>query len=361
MTRKILPLFILVFITAGLAWMAEWRIGASGQDISNRRDQPPVVETVLVSMQPMPLTLQSVGQVQPELSVQIRPQVSGVLQKLHFVEGQTVIKEQRLFSIDRAQYDNSLVAARAEWENAKVQAQRLAPLADKEYVTGQEYDNALAAQDQAMGRLKQAEINLAYTEIRAPITGLTGIIGAKPGNLVAPGDSVPLVVINQMRPILVQFTIPQQRILELRRYQAQRSIRVFITHEDGSGNLDDGELIFIDNVVNTGTGTVLLKARVENEHEQLWPGQYVGVQIRFTIQPEAVVIPQSAVQIGQKGNYVYVVEQDRAEIRDVHVDRQVGDLAVIASGLKSGETVIKGAPRNLTPGSKVVISGPPKE
>lgn len=355
MTRKILPLFIIVVVIAALAALVSWRISTNGGEAGGKRpDKPLTVEMAAVKAQPMPISLQAVGQVQSEHSVQIRPQVSGVLQQVYFREGQAVTKGQQLFRIDPDQYDTALSAAQAEWEYAKEQAQRLAPLAGKEYVTTQEYDNARAAADQAEAKLKQAKIDLAYTDIRAPIAGRTGSLGAKAGNLVAPGDSVPLVVINQMRPILVQYTIPQQMLPELRRYQKQGGIHTFVTHEDGSGALGEGELVFVDNAVNSDTGTVLLKARLSNQDEQLWPGQYVGVRTQFAIQNDAIVVPQSAVQTGQDGNFVYVVEQDKAAIRAVQVDRQVGDLAVIASGLKAGETVVTRAPRNLRPGLKVV-------
>jgi RND family efflux transporter MFP subunit len=273
---------------------------------------------------------------------------------VYFSEGDAVKKGQKLFRIDPAQYQTALTAARAEYEYAQEQAKRLAPLAGKEYVTTQEYDNARAAVDKARAALEQAKINLTYTDIRAPISGRTGILGAKAGNLVAPGDTAPLVTINQMRPILVQYNIPQQSLSELRRYQAQHSIRIFITHEDGSGDLGEGELVFVDNTVNTDTGTLMLKARVPNAHEQLWPGQYVGVRTRLTMQPDAVVVPQSAVQTGQNGNFVYAVEQGKAVIRDVQVDRQVNNLAVITSGLKEGDIVVTRAPRNLRPGTEIV-------
>jgi len=342
-----------------LAALVAWRISGNSEAKDKRPQKPLTVEMATVRAQPMPISLQAVGQVQSEHSVQIRPQVSGLLQQVYFSEGQAVSKGQRLFRIDPAQYETALSAARAEWENAKANAQRLAPLAGKEYVTSQEYDNARAAADQAQAALKQAEINLAYTEIGAPIAGRTGSLGAKTGNLVAPTDSAPLVVINQMQPILVQYSIPQQLLPELRRYQAQHSIRIFVTHEDGGGDLGEGELVFVDNAVNTDTGTVLLKARLRNEHEQLWPGQYVGVRTQFAIQRDAVVVPQSAVQTGQNGNFVYVVEQGSAAIRAVQVDRQVDELAVIASGLKAGETVVARAPRNLRPGLKVVSAEAP--
>jgi multidrug efflux system membrane fusion protein len=353
--RKILPLFIIVVIIAVLVALVEWRTAGNGAKSKGKRpDQQLVVETAAVRAQPMPISLQVVGQVQSEHSVQIRPQVSGILQAVYFKEGQAVTRGQQLFRIDPSQYQTALTAARAAWQYAHEQAQRLAPLAGKEYVTTQEYDVARAAVDQAQAALKQAEINFAYTDIRAPSAGRTGSLGARSGNLVAPGDSTPLVIINQMQPILVQYSIPQQSLSELRRYQAQHSIRIFITNEDGSGDLGQGELVFIDNTVNTDTGTVMLKARVGNAHEQLWPGQYVGVRTRFTMQPDAVVVPQAAIQTGQSGNFVYLVEQGKAVIRAVQVDRQVGDLAVIASGIKAGETVVTRAPRNLRPGVKVI-------
>jgi len=354
--RKSIALFIIVVVIAVLVALVEWRVAGGGKVKGKSPDNSLVVDTAAVRVQPMPISLQVVGQVQPEHSVQIRPQVSGMLKDVYFKEGQTVNKGQKLFRIEPSQYETSLIAARAELDYAKEQAKRLAPLAGKEYVTTQEFDNARAAVDKAQASLKQAEINFAYTDIRAPIAGRTGSLGAKAGNLVAPGDGTPLVVINQMQPILVQYSIPQQSLSELRRYQAQRSIRIFITNEDGSGDLGRGELVFIDNTVNTDTGTVMLKARVDNLHEQLWPGQYVGVRTRFAMQPDAVTIPQTAVQTGQSGNFVYVVEQGSAAIRAVQVDRQVDDLAVIASGLKAGETVVTRAPRNLRPGAKVVAA-----
>jgi len=363
-TRKILPLLIAGIIITVLIVLVEWRTADNGgKSKGNRSDKPLTVETSAVQVQAMPISLQAVGQVQSEHSVQIRPQVSGMLQAVYFKEGQAVDNGQKLFRIDPSQYETALVAARAEWEYAKEQVQRLAPLAGKEYVTTQEYDNARAAVDKAQAVLKQDEINLSYTDIRAPIAGRTGNLGAKSGNLVAPGDSTPLVVINQMQPILVQYSIPQQNLSELRRYQAKKTIRIFITREDGGGDLVQGELVFIDNTVNTETGTVMLKARVGNAHEQLWPGQYVGVRTQFTMQSDAVVVPQTAVQTGQSGNFVYVVEDGSAVIRSVQVDRQVGDLAVIASGLKPGETVVTRAPRNLRPGVKVVsveVTGKPQ-
>ncbi len=356
MTRKILPLLIIIILVVGLVALAQWRLAPADDSKGKRDNKPLVVETAAARIQPMPISLQSVGQVLPEHSVQIRPQISGMLKEVLFREGELVQKGQRLFRIDPSQYATAVTATRAEWEYAKAQAQRLAPLASKEFVTTQEYDTARATVDQAQAALKQAEINLAYTDIRAPISGRTGSIAVKAGNLVAPADTTPLVVINQIQPLLVQYSIPQQNLADLRRYQAQHSIRIFITREDGSGELDQGELAFIDNTINTDTGTVLLKASVSNAHEQLWPGQYVGVRTRLTLQADAVVVPQTAIQTGQDGNFVYLVDKGSATIRAVQVDRQVDDLAVISSGLKPGDRVVTRVPRNLRPGAKVALA-----
>ncbi|MBS1236699.1 MAG: hypothetical protein H6R46_1494 [Proteobacteria bacterium] len=357
MTRKTLSLLTFGLIIAVLAAAVTWRIsGDTRVGKSKQPDQPLVVEMATVRLQPMPLSLQAVGQVQSEHSVQIRPQVSGMLEAVYFSEGQAVTKGQRLFRIDPAPYEAALVAARAAAKNTQESAARLAPLAGKEYVTTQEFDNSRTAADQARAALTQAQINLAYTDIRAPIAGRTGSLGVKAGNLVAPNDAAPLVVINQMQPILVQYTIPQQILPQLQRYQAQGGIRIFITREDGGGDLGEGKLIFIDNAVTTDTGTVTLKAQLPNVQEQLWPGQYVGVRTQLAVQDDAIVIPQTAVQTGQNGNFVYLVEQDSAVIRPVHVDRQVDDLAIIDTGLKAGEQVVTRAPRNLRPGVKVVAA-----
>jgi multidrug efflux system membrane fusion protein len=358
-TRKTIVLFSFVLIVAGVTALLSWRIAANSDASKGKRpDKPVVVEMVAARVEPMPISFQAVGQAQPEQSVQIRPQVSGMLEAAYITEGQHVTKGQRLFRIDPAPYETALAGARAAWENANAQAQRLAPLAGKEYVTTQELDSARAQAGQTLALLRQAEINLAYTEIRAPISGRSGSLSVKLGNLVAPVDTAPLLVINQMQPILVQYTIPQQRLPELQRYHQQRGIRIFITREDGSGELDEGELVFIDNAVNPSTGTVTLKARLRNEREQLWPGQYVGVRTQLTVQKDAVVVPQTAIQTGQEGNFVYIVEQGKAAVRPVKVDRQVNDLAVIASGLKGDEMVVTRVPRNLRPGAAVESAAP---
>ena len=363
MTHK-KPLFIAFILVALLAALVAWRVaGNSGGGKGGRAPHALQVDTVQVKAQPMPLSLQAVGQVQSEHGVLIRPQVSGLLQRVYFKEGQTVNKGERLFLIDPSTYRAAVDSARSAWQNAKSQQDRLAPLATRDYVTPQEYETARAAAEQAQAALTQAEINLAHTEITAPITGRSGSLSVKAGNLVAPTDAAALVSINQMSPILVQYTLPQTDLPLLQQYQAQHGIRVFVTHEDGSGDLGSGDLVFVDNTINADSGTVMLKARLDNSAQKLWPGQYVGVRTQLAMQAGALVVPMTAVLSGQDGNYVYVVEQGKAATRPVKVDRQVGALAVVASGLKAGETVVSRVPRNLRPGlavKPITGSGPHK-
>ena len=341
--------------------LVAWRVSGNGNhDRFGRRGNDALSVTVSkVKVQSMPILLNAVGQVQSEHSVQVRPQVSGVLKQVFFNEGQTVKAGQRLFQVDPAPYEAALTSAKATWENAKANADRLAPLAAKDYATPQEFQNAQTTADQAQAAYQQARINLAYTNIRAPITGRTGSLAVKSGNVVAPNDSTPLVVINQMKPILVQFQLPQQFLTQVRTYQDRGSVRVFATHEDGSGNLGEGRLVFIDNTVNSDTGTVMMKARLPNSNEQLWPGQFVGVRIQLAIQHDALVIPDSAIQSGQNGNFVYTVVDGKAKVTPVTVNRQVGDLAVIGKGLESGELVITQIPRTLRAGLKVDVTMAP--
>ena len=344
-----------------LTLLVAWRVITTKQGRHSRPqdDRALSVDTTVAVRRPMPVVLQSVGQVQPEHSVQIRPQVSGVLKQVFFTEGQTVRTGQRLFEIDPAPYQAALASAKSAWESAKANADRMAPLAAKDYVTPQEYQNAQTAADQAQAAYQQAQINLAYTEIRAPITGRTGSLAVKAGNVVGPSDATPLVVINQMRPILVQYTIPQQQLETVRRYDAQHSVKVIVTHEDGSGDLGHGKLVFIDNSVNAATGTVMLKAELPNRDVTLWPGQYVGVTMQLTVQPDALVIPDTAIQTSQNGNFVYRVVDGKAVIAPVTVDRQVGNEAVIASGLNGGETIVTRVPRTLRPGLSVTSNKAP--
>jgi multidrug efflux system membrane fusion protein len=321
---------------------------------------------------PMPVMVEAVGTVEPEQSVQVRAQVSGVLQNISFKEGDKVKAGQLLFQIDprtfQSQYNQAIAALardRAQLENARAQQQRLEPLLKREFITQQEYDVAVtsaksleATVQSGQAMVEQARIQLDYSRIVAPISGRTGQLAVRAGNLVnAAGSGAPLVTINSTDPILVGFSIPERQLEDIRRYQNEKDMRIEILPDRAGGAVATGKLVFVDNTVTPQTGTVLLKTRVENSKELIWPGQFVNVRVVLTIEPEAVVVPEVAVQPGQDGPFVYLIgADDKVEIRSVKVSRQLGNEIVIASGLAGGDIVITEIPQALRPGATVRIA-----
>jgi multidrug efflux system membrane fusion protein len=350
---------ILVFAGTGALLAALFYFRAGTHDRTSQAPMPEealAVDTEQVRVQPMPVSLEASGQVIAEHVVQVRPQVSGMLKKVFITEGQRVAVGQRLFLIEPAPFEAAVAAAKAAWESADGKLQRAVPLAKQGYVSSQDLITARAAADQALATYKQAMINLEYADIRAPLAGRTGILGLKSGNVVAPSDAAPLVTINETRPIQVEFNIPQQSLQAVREHQATHSLKISVSTENDSRILDEGALIFVDNAVNLRTGTILLKARTPNIQEQLWPGQYVAIHMQLAMEPRAIVVPQTAVQTGQNGNFVYVLAEGEAQLRSVKIDREVGSLAVISDGLKGDEQVVSRVPRGLRPGIRVVAN-----
>ena len=331
------------------------------------------VKAVRAVMKPMPVLVEAVGTVEAEHSVQVRAQVSGVLKSVLFKEGDRVKAGQLLFQIDprtfQSQYDQALAAMardQALLENARAQQERLEPLLKREFITRQEYDvavtsakslEATVAADRAIA--EQARIQLEYSRITAPIAGRTGTLAVTPGNLVpAAGGGVPLVTINSMDPILVAFSIPERQLEEIRRYQNSQDMRIEILPDRGGPPVAEGKLVFIDNTVTPQTGTVLLKTRVSNTKELIWPGQFVNVRIVLAIEPEAVVVPEVAVQPGQEGSFVYLIDAaNKVQVQPVKVSRQIGNEVVIASGVKAGDHIITEIPQALQPGATVRLAG----
>ena len=331
------------------------------------------VKAVRAVMKPMPVLVEAVGTVEPEHRVQVRAQVSGVLKSVLFREGDKVKAGQLLFQIDprtfeavHQQAQAQLARDQAQVENSRVQQDRLAPLLKREFITRQEYDvavtsvkslEATVAADRAL--VEQARIQLEFTRIRAPISGRTGALAITPGNLVpAAGGGVPLVTINSMDPILVAFSIPERQLKEIRHYQNGQDMRIEILPDRGGSPVAEGKLVFIDNTVTPQTGTVLLKTRVSNTKELIWPGQFVNVRVVLTIEPEAVVVPEVAVQPGQEGSFVYLMDAaNKVQVQPVKVSRQIGNEVVIASGVKGGDHIITEIPQALQPGATVRLAG----
>lgn len=334
---------------------------------------PLAVKAVRAVAKPMPVLIDAVGTVEPEQSVQVRAQVSGVLQSVLFKEGDKVKAGQTLFQIDprtfQAQYNQALAALardQAQLENARAQERRLEPLLKREFITRQEYDVAVtsaksleATVQAGRAAVEQARIQLEFSRIVAPISGRTGQLAVRAGNLVsASSGGVSLVTINSTDPVLVSFSIPERQLEDVRRFQSENGMRIEILTEQGGAPVAEGKLVFIDNTVTPQTGTVLLKTRVDNSKEIIWPGQFVNVRVVLTIEPEAVVVPEIAVQPGQQGSFVYLIDADsKVRMQPVTVSRQIGGEVVIASGVKAGDQVVTEIPQALQIGSTVKVMG----
>lgn len=343
------------------------------------------VTVAKVQQKNVPLTVHAIGNVEPIQSVTVRPQVGGVLQKVLFREGQEVQKGDLLFEIDPrplqaalAQAQAGLARDQANLRDAEATARRYAALVKKEYVTQQQAENAEAqaqalkaalAADQAA--LQNARLNLAYAQIRAPVSGRTGSLLVHAGNVVKANDDK-LVVIDQLQPIYVSFSIPEAVLPQVRARGASSKLPVQASPalKDQGGNpeqkasgaikgeVQSGVLTFVDNAVDPQTGQIRLKATFENGDESLWPGQFCDVTLTLGEQQDAVVAPAEAVQRGQSGQFVFVVKNDHTvESRPVTVSRDDGHDAVIEKGLQAGETVVTDGQLRLQQGTKVQIKG----
>lgn len=353
-------------VLCGISVCLMWAVGCGGKKMPPKQAVP--VKTGTVAVQPRPVSLFSVGTVEPVETAAVRPQVGGVITAVAFSEGQDVRQGQLLFRIDPRPFEASLAAARAQFSrdssqaaNAALQAGRYAELVQKDYVTAEQYDamrtqaemlRSVVRQDEAA--IAQAELNLAYASVLAPISGRTGGLLVKKGNVVRANDAA-LVVIHQMRPIRVRFAVPENQLGRIRRYAAAGPLEAAVRPERGADSPEiRGRLLFMDNEVNAGTGTVTLKAEFANADMALWPGQFVDVALILTVERNALTVPDAAVVTGQEGTFVYVVTPDgKAEKRIVRVDRTDGGTAVIAEGLKDGETVVTDGQMRLTPGAAV--------
>lgn len=329
------------------------------------------VKVATVVSRTMPVALQAIGNVEAISTVTIKAQISGQLVGVHFKEGDFVKKGQLLFTIERPPFEAALRQAEgtlakdeAQALNAKLDAERYQGLGQQGVVSKQQVDaagaasNAMAATVAAdKAAVETAKINLEYTSIYSPIDGRTGAIGVKEGNLVKANDVPILVTINQIEPIYVSFSIPEQQLADLKQYSNLQSLKVDAAPQ-GSSQHFQGKLTFIDNSVDLTTGTIKLKATFDNGARVLWPGQFVDVSLTLKSQPNAIVIPTAALQTSQSGTFVYVVNQDlTAQPQPVKIGWNAGDDTVIASGLQPGQRVVVDGQLRLTPGTKVDIKG----
>ena len=339
---------------------------------SEEHQEPPVpVQVAAATKIAAPVTLESNGVVEPMQTVAIEAQVGGSLETVAFNEGDDVQAGQVLFQLDPRPFEAALRQAEAalardeaQAQNAQRDADRYKALVEKDYVTKSQADQAQAAATAMQATVQSdkaavdnARLNLNYATIRAPISGRTGRLLVRRGNLVK-ANAEPLVVINQLHPIMVRFTVLQHDFPALQRRAAKGSVPVRVVTPDSGKVAEAGTLAFLDNAVDSLTGTVTAKAKFENQSGSLWPGEYVRVSAELDVQPDVVAVPTRAVVPGQQGTYVFVVGTDRiAKVRQVSVGRAVGsgELTTIEKGLDAGEQVVVDGQSRLTPNARVDV------
>jgi membrane fusion protein, multidrug efflux system len=343
--------------------------GRGGTGGAGAREAVPVL-VVTAIQKAVPVQLRAVGNVEPFTTVSIKSQVTGVLIQAHFKEGQDVKKGQQLFTIDPRPFEAALRQAEANMQrdnaqlkNLREQVRRYAELVEKQYVSREQYDliktNADAAEavvEADKAAVENAKVQLSYCYIYSPVNGRVGSLLVNEGNLVRVNDGAPLVVINQVNPINVTFSVPEQHLSDLKRHMNAGQLKVDASFQSDDGRPEQGLLEFVDNAVDRATGTIRLKAVFANTERRLWPGQFINVALTLTTEPNAVVVPSEAVQVGQEGQHVFVVQPDkRVEVRPVTLGTTSGGEAVITKGLAAGEQIVREGQFLLGPGSRIEI------
>jgi multidrug efflux system membrane fusion protein len=340
-----------------------------------RREVRVPVTVAAAIQQAVPDVIEATGTVEPRQTVAINPQVGGLITAVRFREGEEVRTHQVLIEIDRRPYraaldqaSASLARDRAQAETAHLNLVRAQTLLESGAISQQDFDaqRALAAGLAATVRgdsasVQRATLDLDNCTVRSPIDGRTGSLNLHLGNLVKGNDTAsPVVTVNQIRPILVRFTVPQQELPRILRRRGDQLV-VTASSSDDTTLASTGALTFLDNAVDASSGTIELKAEFPNRDGRLWPGEFVRARLILTIDPRAIVIPLQAVTLGQAGAYVYVVNADTTVTsRTVTISRNSGLLAVVGSGLEPGERVVVDGQLRLSPGAKISIKSPPK-
>jgi membrane fusion protein, multidrug efflux system len=338
-------------------------------------DRPPSPVSVVAAVtRDVPVYLDEVGRCVAREVVSIQPQVSGRIMAIQFTDGADLKKGDPLFTIDprpfQAQLDSAeanLAQSKAALDYARIEFDRVKDLVESKAIARQDYDSRRNAVDVGEAQVKQneaavesARLNLEYTSIRSPIDGRAGHRLVDVGNVVTANNTM-LLDIQRMDPIYADFTVTENDFSEVKRNAARRSLRVEVRLPDEPEKPLLGRLTFLDNTVQSDSGTVMLRATVPNGSRRLWPGQFVNVRLVLATLPGAVLVPAAAPQDSAKGPFVYVVKQDStAELRPVKLGQPQGDLIVVEQGLKAGERVVLNGQLGVMPGGKVrVESGVP--
>jgi len=381
-----------VFIVTGLLLLSS----CSGE----KRERPVValpVEVATVVRKTVPVQLRVIGNVQAYSTVTVKSRVAGQIMRVYFKEGDDVKKGELLFMIDPRPFEAALKQAeanlerdlaqvkqaeanlerdRAQERNAEAEANRYKLLFERGVVAQQQYDkfrtdwealvatveanraaraNAEAAVLADRAAIENAKLQLSYCSIHSPMDGRTGSLLLQEGNIIKEND-VSLVVINQITPIYVSFSVPEQYLGEIKKYMRAGNLKVEAIVPNNEGSPYQGFISFVDNAVDTATGTIKLKGTFTNKDRRLWPGQFTNVVLTLTTEPNAIVVPSQTIQTGQQGQYVFIVDPDlTVESRSVVVGRTTDGETVIVKGLTPDETVVTDGQLRLYPGAKVEI------
>jgi multidrug efflux system membrane fusion protein len=384
-------------------WLVCLLVTSLGSGCTEKKAPPMMRDIVPISVaeaasRDLPVQVSAIGTVEAHSTVAIKSQVNGEIKEVHFKEGQEVRKGDLLFTIDSRTFETELRRAEAnlardsaqinqaeanlardiaQAKNAQVERQRYQQLVEKGVAAAEQYDaarttdEALAAAVNAdraaienareairadQAAIDNVKIQLGYCIIRSPIDGRAGSLLVHAGNLVKANDTTSMLVINQVSPIYVSFSVPEQYLRDLRKYMAAQQVGVQAVFPGEVQRPVEGVLTFIDNAVDSNTGTIRLKGSFTNQDRRLWPGQFVNVIVTMASQRGAIVVPSEAVQTGQNGAFVFIVKPDMtADLRPVSPGRVVGSVTVIDKGLQAGEKIVTDGQIRLRPGSQVQI------
>jgi len=371
MKRVLWAITLIVLAVLGGVAYQEYVVPARSQTAVTAPRVAPAAPVVVATaaQQPMPVRIDTIGNVMTIANVAIKSRIDGFIDSVLIHDGQFVKAGDIMFRLDSRssqaqvlQVQAQLARDQAQLANARRDVARYQSLVAKDFVSHQQYDTAVTtaqaldaavAADQAA--IENAKVLLTYLTIPAPIDGRVGTITIKAGNSIKAND-VPLATINQIKPIYVGFALPQVELPALREAMAKGAVEVSVRAQGDDGPPIVGRVEFFDNSVDATSGTIAVRAKFDNDDQRLWPGQFVNVAMTTRIDPEAIVVPPAAVQVGQQGSYVFVVRPDKtAESRDVTVSRTVDGKAVIGKGLAAGEQVVVDGQMRLTNGMRVDI------
>ena len=372
--KKVLGFLVLGILVVGCIWrIVEQKIKAAEANKSGKGAPAPVL-AVEVVRRGMPVEIRTFGAVEAAATVTIQPQVTGVLSELGFTEGQEVRRgdvlarlDARPFVVALHQAEAAMERTQAQQTNAERDLRRITDLFAKGFVSENDRDQAAtalavlqASVHADAAAVESARIQLDYCTIRAPMDGRTGRRLLDVGNL-ATANSTAIVALNRLRPVRVTFAVPQAQLARLREQPALQAITVDAILPDVPGRPERGALVFLDNAVDTVTGTIALKAEFPNSSDRLWPGQFVDVRMAISVETNALVIPYRAVLNGQQGTYVYVLNaaQTMVDVRNVKIARNVEDESIVAEGLQAGESVVSDGQQLLGPGIAVQVKKAP--